>query len=233
MASRSGPAHAVYDSMTLIQRRNDPAKNDESNASLTAKSCPLTHTSPCTTEGSLTKRCLDLRLPPWSAKCWSVCDHDMKLQKWTTMWASLWPSTPLSSIHSIHATHCNTNDYCSWPLQFCCCSHLALPSPQLAPNPPLPPLRIQPGQRLLNNIPQLVKPRKSQGWQASSMESRYLSDSLNIFPCLDVLQLCQMGAHNADDFDDLGVSLTILTANKFCDPAPEVDFVNVWRDRSE
>lgn len=118
MASRSGPGQAVYDSMTLIQQRNDPAKNDESNASLTAKSCPLTHTSPCTTEGSLTKRCLDLRLPPWSAKCWSVCDHDMKLQKWTTMWASLWPSTPFSSIHSIHATHCNTNDYCSWPLHF-------------------------------------------------------------------------------------------------------------------
>ena len=34
-----------------------------------------------------------------------------------------------------------------------------------------------------------------------------------------------MGAHNADDLDDLGVSLTILTANKFCDPAPEVDFL--------
>ena len=88
---------------------------------------------------------------------------------------------------------CNTLQH-QWLLfmatAFCCCSHLALPSPQLAPNPPLPPLRIQPGQRLLNNIPQLVKPRKSQGWQASSMESRYLSDSLNIFPCLDVLQLC-------------------------------------------
>ena len=46
---------------------------------------------------------------------------------------------------------------------FCCCSHLALPSPQLAPNPPLPPLRIQPGQRLLNNIPQLVQPRLKPG----------------------------------------------------------------------
>ena len=34
-----------------------------------------------------------------------------------------------------------------------------------------------------------------------------------------------MGAHNADDLDDLGVSLTTLTANKFCDPAPEVDFL--------
>ena len=41
-----------------------------------------------------------------------------------------------------------------------------------------------------------------------------------------------MGAHNADDLDDLGVSLTILTVNKFCDPAPEVDFLNVWRGQS-
>ena len=73
---------------------------------------------------------------------------------------------------------------------FCCCSHLALPSLQLAPNPPLPPFRVQPGQRLLNNIPQLVKPHQSQGWQESSMESRYLSHS------------------NADDLDNLGVSLS-------------------------
>ena len=190
MASRSGPAQAVYDSMTLIQQRNDPAKNDESNASLTAKSCPLdTHFA--MHHWRFTDKTL-----PWSSltalvgkmlkRLWSR--HEV-----TEMDNHVGVFMAFNTILVYTFYTCNTLQH-QWLLfmatAFCCCSHLALPSPQLAPNPPLPPLRIQPGQRLLNNIPQLVKPRKSQGWQASSMESRYLSDSLNIFPCLDVLQLC-------------------------------------------
>ena len=77
MASRSGPGQAK--SMTLWRSFSTGMilrKMMSRNASLTDKPCPLTHTSPCTTEGSPTKRCLDLRLPPWSAKCWSFCGHN-------------------------------------------------------------------------------------------------------------------------------------------------------------
>ena len=177
MASRSGPGQAK--SMTLWRSFSNGMilrKMMSRNASLTAESCPLTHFAihQC---GSLTKCCLDLRLRPLSAKCWSPGDHEsrpMKLLKWTTMWTSSWPSTPFVSIHSIHATHCNTNDYDLWRLHFA--AALFMPSPS--------------AHWLLNNIPQLVKPHQSQGWQESSMESRYLSHS------------------NADDLDNLGVSLS-------------------------
>ena len=76
MASRSGPGQAK--SMTLWRSFSNGMilrKMMSRNASLTAESCPLTHFAihQC---GSLTKCCLDLRLRPLSAKCWSFCDHN-------------------------------------------------------------------------------------------------------------------------------------------------------------